>query len=150
LLDRKVRCVNVAALLAAAVLRRNPDSIVIPFDKVHTVRVDPRDSILSLAERLANLGRGGTHGSLPLAEANARHRARPLAGCVMASDNESWIGRGRHGSTTMMTEWQAFVKNQAPLHPAEFVGPKLACVDLQPYATTQAPDRADVLNVGGL
>ena len=23
------------------------------------------------------------------------------------------------------------------------------CIDLQPYATTQAPDRSDILNVGG-
>jgi 60 kDa SS-A/Ro ribonucleoprotein len=146
----KVRCVDVAALFAAAVLRRNPDSIVIPFDdKVHPVRVDPRDSILSLAERLAGLGGGGTNCSLPLAEANSRHSARPLAGCVLVSDNESWIGTGRHGATAVMTEWQAFVKNQARLHPADFAGPKLACIDLQPYATTQAPDRADVLNVGG-
>ena len=27
--------------------------------------------------------------------------------------------------------------------------PKLVCIDLQPYATTQAPERADILNVGG-
>jgi 60 kDa SS-A/Ro ribonucleoprotein len=28
-------------------------------------------------------------------------------------------------------------------------GSKLVCIDLQPYATTQAPDRSDILNVGG-
>jgi 60 kDa SS-A/Ro ribonucleoprotein len=28
-------------------------------------------------------------------------------------------------------------------------GPKLVCIDLQPYVTTQAPDRSDILNVGG-
>ena len=28
----KMRCVDVAALFAAAILRRNPDSVVIPFD----------------------------------------------------------------------------------------------------------------------
>ncbi len=27
--------------------------------------------------------------------------------------------------------------------------PKLVCIDLQPYTTTQAPDRGDTLNVGG-
>lgn len=26
---------------------------------------------------------------------------------------------------------------------------KLVCIDLQPYTTTQAPDRSDILNVGG-
>ena len=50
----KVRCVDLAALFAAAVLRRNPDSVVIPFDdKTYRVRLDPQDTILSLAERLA-------------------------------------------------------------------------------------------------
>jgi 60 kDa SS-A/Ro ribonucleoprotein len=28
-------------------------------------------------------------------------------------------------------------------------GSKLVCIDLQPYATTQAPDCPDILNVGG-
>ncbi len=28
-------------------------------------------------------------------------------------------------------------------------GAKLVCIDLQPYATTQAMERADILNVGG-
>jgi 60 kDa SS-A/Ro ribonucleoprotein len=27
--------------------------------------------------------------------------------------------------------------------------PKLVCIDFQPYTTTQAPERSDILNVGG-
>ena len=27
--------------------------------------------------------------------------------------------------------------------------PGLVCIDLQPYGTTRAPDRADMLNIGG-
>ena len=146
----KVRCVDVAALFAAAILRRNPDSLVIPFDTAaYSVRIDPRDTILSVAERLAQFGGGGTNCSLPLAEANGTHRGRRFIGCVLLSDNESWVGAGRHGATATMTEWQAFVKNQARLHPAEFAGPKLACIDLQPVLTTQTPERSDILNVGG-
>ena len=62
---------------------------------------------------------------------------------------ESWIGAGRNGSTATMTAWQDFVKNQVRLQGSDNAGPKLVCIDLQPYATTQAPDRSDVLNVGG-
>ena len=29
------------------------------------------------------------------------------------------------------------------------MGPKLICIDLQPNHTTQAPERSDILNVGG-
>lgn len=146
----KVRCVDVAAVFAAAILRRNPDSIVIPFDdRAHRATVDPADTILSLAERLARYGGGGTNCSLPLAEANGRLRERPFAGCVLVSDMESWIGNGRYGSTAVLTEWQAFVKNQVSLQGQDFTGPKLVCIDLQAYTTTQAPERSDVLNIGG-
>ena len=112
----KMRCVDVAALFAAAILRRNPDSVVIPFDTAaYDVPVDPTDSVLSLAERLAKYGGGGTNCSLPLAAANTRYHERRFAGCVLVSDNESWVGTGRNGSTAVMTEWQEFVQNQLRL-----------------------------------
>jgi 60 kDa SS-A/Ro ribonucleoprotein len=104
--------------------------------------------VLSLAERLAKYGGGGTNCSLPLAAANARYANRRFAGCVLVSDQESWVGTGRNGSTAVMTEWQTFVANQKRLS-GRVASPKLVCIDLQPYTTTQAPDRSDVLNVGG-
>ncbi|HWB10461.1 MAG TPA: TROVE domain-containing protein [Pirellulales bacterium] len=152
----KMRCVDVAALFAAAVLRRNPESIVIPFDtRAYEAKFDPHDTILSLAERLAKFGGGGTDCSLPLCEANTKYRERKFAGVVLVSDNESWVyaGRrfaaGRYGATGVMTQWQDFVKNQLRLQGAGMFGPKLICIDLQPYTTTQAPDRGDILNIGG-
>ena len=27
--------------------------------------------------------------------------------------------------------------------------PKLVCIEIQPYGSTQAPERADILNIGG-
>ena len=35
------------------------------------------------------------------------------------------------------------------MHGKSFACPKLVCIDLQPYATTLAPERSDILNVGG-
>jgi 60 kDa SS-A/Ro ribonucleoprotein len=146
----KMRCVDVAALFAAAILRRNPDSVIVPFDdRVHEARLDPGDTILSLAERLAKYGGGGTNCALPLEYANTVRKSTKYVGCVLVSDQESWIGAGRHGATGVMTAWNEFVKNQVRLHGKDFTGPKLVCLDLQPYTTTQAPDRSDVLNVGG-
>ena len=145
-----MRCVDVAALFAAAILRRNPESLVIPFDhQTYDVRIDPSDSILSLSERLARYGGGGTNCALPLAAANNAFRDRAFAGCVLVSDNESWIGVGRHGETAVVAEWEKFVRNQFRLRGGEIASPKLVCIDLQPYATVQAPDRGDILNVGG-
>src|SRR5258705_3079196 len=122
----KMRCVDVAALFAAAILRRNPESVVIPFDtaaystSVNGAEVDPRDSILSLAQRLAAYGGGGTDCSLPLAKANRELRTRKFAGCVLVSDNESWVyGRRANtsgsGATGVMHEWQEVVQDQGRL-----------------------------------
>jgi 60 kDa SS-A/Ro ribonucleoprotein len=152
----KMRCVDVAALFAAAILRRNPDSVVIPFDtRAYDARIDPSDSILSLSERLAKYGGGGTDCSIPLRVANTTYRDRQFASAVLVSDNESWVysgqpfGYGRYGSTGVMTEWQQFVKNQLRLGGHTIPAPKLICIDIQPYGTTQAPDRDDILNIGG-
>lgn len=152
----KMRCVDVAALFAAAILRRNPDSIVVPFDtQAYQAQVDPQDSILSLAERLAKYGGGGTDCSIPLREANQRYGNRRFTGCVLVSDTESWVYRNRpwangpHGATGVMTEWQQFLKNQLHLGGHTIPSPKLICIDLQPYGTTQAPERDDILNIGG-
>jgi 60 kDa SS-A/Ro ribonucleoprotein len=65
---------------------------------------------------------------------------------VLVSDMESWVGRGRHGSTGVMSEWQKFVQNQKRLG---VTAPKLVCIDIQPYGSTQAPERDDILNIGG-
>jgi 60 kDa SS-A/Ro ribonucleoprotein len=152
----KMRCVDVAALVAAALLRRNPDSVVVPFDtQAFEAKVDPSDSILSLADRLAKYGGGGTDCSLPIKQANAAYAQRKFAGVVLVSDQESWVYQGRpyfygaNGSTGVMTEWQQFVRNQVRLQGGDIAGPKLICIDLQPYQTTQAPKRSDILNVGG-
>lgn len=155
----KMRCIDVAALFAAAILRRNPDSVVIPFDtSAYDAKIDPNDSILSIAERLAKYGGGGTDCSLPLVAANQKHAKRKFAGVVLVSDNESWIGTGRHGSTGLMTAWEAFVANQRKLatqHQPHGVShglvanPKLINIDLQPYQTVQACERADIMNIGG-
>ena len=52
---------DVAALVAAAILRRNPTAEVLPFEEsVVTLRLSPRDSVMTNAERLASVGGGGT------------------------------------------------------------------------------------------
>ncbi len=116
-----MRFVDVAALFAAAILRRNPDSVVIPFDtRAYDAKLDPSDSILSLSERLAKYGGGGTDCSIPLRQINQdsgpnnKYSTRQFAGVVLVSDNESWINRGQAfgygtgGSPGVMTEWQTF------------------------------------------
>jgi len=136
----KVQCIDVAALVSAAVLRKNEDAEVIPFsDHVVRATLNPYDSIMTNAEKLVRLPSGGTNCSAPLAELNRRNAKGDL--CIFVSDNESWVDSGRYRSTATMTEWNKF-KQRNP-------NAKLVCIDIQPYTTTQAHDREDILNVGG-
>jgi 60 kDa SS-A/Ro ribonucleoprotein len=135
-----VRCVDVAALVAAAVLRRNPHAEVIAFeDKVVNLSLNARDSVMTNAQKLAAVGGGGTNCSAPLALLNKRRAAGDLV--VYVSDNQSWVDAGGGRGTETMRQWNAF-KQRNP-------SARLVCIDVQPYGTTQASEREDVLNVGG-
>lgn len=135
-----VRCIDVAALLAAAMLRKNPNASVLPFEEsVVAIDLNPRDSVMTNAQKLAAIGGGGTNCSAPLAKLNAERAKADMV--VIVSDNESWIDNSRRGATQTMREWAAF-KQRNP-------NAKLVCIDVQPYTTTQAASREDILNVGG-
>jgi 60 kDa SS-A/Ro ribonucleoprotein len=136
-----VRCVDVAALVSATLLRQNPTAEVIPFEDevVEKLRLNPRDSVMTNARKLAAVGGGGTNCSAPLRLLNRRGAEGDLV--VYVSDNQSWVDAGAGRGTATMREWEAF-KRRNPRA-------RLVCVDLQPYGTTQAAERDDILNVGG-
>lgn len=141
----KVRCIDVAALVAAAVLRRNPQAEVIPFESnVVACPLNPRDTVMTNAHKLASLPCGGTNCSAPLAYLNQRKANGDLV--IYVSDNESWIdtpmhGRFGGGATETLRQWNVFKQRNSQA--------KMICIDIQPYATTQAAERADIINVGG-
>ena len=137
----KMRCIDVAALFAAAILRKNPNTKIVPFDTgVHVGhRFNHRDSIMTNAQTLAAFGGGGTDCSIALKHVNAQLGKGDLV--IYVSDNESWVDSARYRSTATMTEWNKF-RERNP-------NAKLVCIDIQPSGTTQAHERADILNVGG-
>lgn len=136
----KVRCIDVAALVASAILRRNPSARCLPFEwDVVPLSLDPFARVAVNAEKLASIGGGGTNVSAPLSLLNREKAAADLV--VIVSDNESWVDATRHGATATMREWD-MLRKRVP-------AAKLVCIDLQPYGTTQARERADILNVGG-
>jgi 60 kDa SS-A/Ro ribonucleoprotein len=137
-----VRCLDAAALVAAAILRKNPTAEVIPFsDSVVEAQLNPRDSVMTNAQKLAALPSGGTNCSAPLRRLNQFKSNADLL--IYVSDNESWMDSNRtwNSGTETMRQWNEF-KTRNPQA-------KLVCIDIQPYATTQAQERADILNVGG-
>lgn len=136
-----VRCIDVAALVAAAFMRANPDTRVLPFEQsVVDLRLNPRDSVMTNASKLAQIGGGGTNCSAPIEKLTAEKAKADLV--VMVSDNESWIdARGYGRSTGLMHAWEKYKRVNARA--------KLVCIDIQPGTTAQAVDRADILNIGG-
>ncbi len=135
-----IRCIDVAALVAAALLRKNTDASVLPFENdVVRCELNPRDTVMTNAQKLASIGGGGTNCSAPLARLNKQKAQADLV--VFVSDNESWIDATRHGATATMREWEAFKKRNPHA--------KLVCIDVMPYGTTQVMERDDVLNIGG-
>ena len=140
-----VKCLDVAALVAATVLRKNPGAEVIPFESnVVKVRLNPRDSVMTNARKLRSLPQGGTNCSAPLVFLNQQRAQGDLV--IYVSDNESWIDAphyGRYGgsATRTMQEWASF-RQRNP-------GARMVCIDVQPYGTVQAKERDEILNVGG-
>ena len=136
----KVRCIDAAALMGAAVLRTNPDAEILPFDtSVVNLRLNRLDSVMTNAEKLAAVGGGGTDCSCPLRKLNKASKTGDLI--IMVSDNESWADSRWNRGTGLMNEWKSFKSRNA--------NARLVCLDIQPYDTTQARDGRDVLNVGG-
>jgi 60 kDa SS-A/Ro ribonucleoprotein len=140
-----VRCIDVAALVSAAFLRRNNTAKVLPFsDDVVKMprRLNPYDSVMSNAQYLASLPSGGTACSAPLRSLNEQRVTGDLV--IYVSDNMSWADFARaptRGATVMAMEWEYFRRRNPKA--------KLVLIDIQPYGSTQMHERADVLNVGG-
>ena len=138
----KTRCIDIAVLVSAAMLRTNPQARVIPFEQITVnVQLNPRDSIMTNAEKLANIGGGGTACSAPLAMLNREKADVDLV--VIVSDNESWADDSQQwgATTSLMKEWD-ILKRRCP-------EAKLVCLDIQPYTKAQARNRHDILNIGG-
>lgn len=141
----KVRCLDVAALVAAAILRKNPNALVLPFmNDVVDVKLNPFDSIMTNAKKLSSLPAGGTNCSAPLKWLNKKRLQADFV--FFVSDNESWLdsphlGWCGGGKTATMNEWQK-LKQRSP-------SARMVCLDLQPNTTSQAIERPDIMNIGG-
>jgi 60 kDa SS-A/Ro ribonucleoprotein len=135
-----VRCVDVAALIAAAFMRVNRTATVIPFaDEVRDATFTPKGSLADHTTELANLLGGGTDLAAPLRLINQQgHRVDRM---IIVSDNQAWMDESMGDRTLALAEWDQ-IKARNPRA-------KLVCIDLQPYGNTQLHDRTDILNVGG-
>jgi len=148
----KVRCVDVASLFASTILRKNPNARIIPFESnvVTGLTLNPFDSIMTNAQKLAAVGGGGTNCSAPLVQLNQENAK--IDAFIFISDNMSWVetvghqyygyNQNNNQPTAVMTEWLK-LKKRCP-------NAKLVNIDIQPYVSTQTDNkRSDILFCGG-
>lgn len=137
----KVRCVDVAGLIGAVIMRKNPGSIVIPVDDdvKNASDINPRDSVMTIATKLASYGGGGTALDQAIIHLNRQNIKAGLI--VLISDMETWGDRSYNNGSGIVNNFATF-KSHNP-------GAKLVTLNLQASMTTQAPSDRDVLNIGG-
>lgn len=136
----KMRCIDVAALFASAILRKNPNAKIIPFDtRCHDVKMNCLDSIMTNAKYLSKFGGGGTNCSLPLKKLNAEKAKADLI--IYISDNESYLDDQNYRQTGTMKGWVEFKMRNRQC--------KLVNIDIQPHETSQTTPNKDILNIGG-
>jgi 60 kDa SS-A/Ro ribonucleoprotein len=140
----RTRCLDVAAMFAAALLRKNPQASLFLFDtEAKLMELDVRQPVGRLARQIASIPGGGTDCSAPLRWLNEAQRGGDLV--VIVSDQESWVDMGSRATlgrqTALSREWQRFREHNPQA--------RLVCLDLQPYRSVQAPPSWDILHVGG-
>lgn len=130
---------NVAALFAVALYRKNPGCRIVPFDDKVYADFIPEGTIFDSAKVLSRMGGGGTNCGLPLARLNTEQAKYSVV--LYISDNESWGSNPKHATTGTVQQWQMY-KQRNPQA-------KMICLDLTPNNTIQASTSLDVLNCGG-
>ena len=145
-IESKTRCIDVAGLMASCILRNNPNAKVIPFaENVKHIALNSRDSVMTNAQRLANLGGGGTNCSAPLEEIlKCKYDVDTI---IYISDYESWMDadeksfQNYYQTTSSMEIWNKIKKRNK--------NAKCVCIDVTPSTTTQLKTSKDILNIGG-
>lgn len=145
----KTRAVDVAALIGATFLRKNPGgSELLPFSDNLFLKHGciPQDSIMTNAQKLAKLGGGGTNMASAVEYLNKTKKMGNLI--VVVSDCETWVddsrygrGIGYRGAGTTFAQAFAEYKSRNPKA-------KLVTINLQAGQTTQVQSTPDVLNIG--
>lgn len=147
--ENPTTCTDVAGLMAASLLRKNPNCLPIAFDtQVYDLRpvLEARDTVMTNAIKLGKIRGGGTDCALPIMTlCHIADKDKALFDTViMISDNESWVDANpnpwRRG-TSSEAAWNAYkVKNP---------NAKLICIDIVPNDSVQVKERDGVINIGG-
>lgn len=132
-------CSQVASLIASSLTKVNPSAQFIAFETqvLKNFTFNPKDSIVTNAEKFSKLGGGGTDIASGLEAVNPGTDV-----IIIVSDNESWFNsQGVNRPTRSVEAWKKIQKSNP--------NAKLILIDLTPNTTTQVPESNNVLNIGG-
>lgn len=140
----KIRCVDVAALFAAALIKKGARARLFN-NEVVPCTLNRRDSTLTITKQIAAKLNGGTAVSAPLVDLNRQGEHADLI--FVISDNESWADPGYTGSNRNQQQTQLMVEFDR----LKLANPraKMVLLDLTPGNSKQAKSRADILAIGG-
>lgn len=141
----KVRCVDAAALMASALLRKNPDAHIVCFEgRVRTCHLEPRDTVMTNAMKMAALAGGSTECGVAMSLIKDKYPDADLV--VFVSDNESWRQYGHQSrfqssGTDLSTQWASYRRKNASA--------KMVLLDVTPTMDSQNYTQDRVLNIAG-
>lgn len=137
----KTTCVDVASLIASILLRKNTDCEVYPFDTDlrMDVKLEPRDTVMTNASKIAMAAGGGTDCSAVLRYLNGKNDKGDVV--IYVSDTESWADPLYARATGMQAEWDKY-RTRNPKA-------KLVCINLAVNNTSQVVTDRATLNIGG-
>jgi 60 kDa SS-A/Ro ribonucleoprotein len=121
----RVRYIDIAGILTAALLKASRQALVLPFEqRVVPVRLSARDSAMTTADKLAAVGGGGTAVSAPISA--LLHKRIAVDTFIGITDNVEWATDQTGGSGFLPT-WRRYRREVAP--------------DAQAFLVTIAPYR---------
>jgi 60 kDa SS-A/Ro ribonucleoprotein len=126
----KTRFIDIAAIFAAACLKKSKDALVLPFEqRVVDVRLSARDTLMTTANTLSKIGGGGTAVGAPvehLLSMRTMAKRAKVDTFIGITDCEEWVGGG------FLNAWRAYKRMVSP-------NAKAFLLTIAPYRHAVAP-----------
>lgn len=130
------RFIDIAAIFAAACLKMSRDGIVLPFEhEVVKVRLSARDTLMTIADKLAAVGGGGTAVGAPISY--LLQKEIKVDTFIGITDNEDWCygwDRNQWTAGDFLDTWQEYKRRVNPKA-------KAFLVTIAPYRHAVAPQQ---------
>ena len=140
-----IRVMDIAAVLVAALKKKNPDLEIILFNSSASM-YEPKDkTLLGISNELSRMANGGTDCGAAMMFIKQRYADKGMPdNIIMVSDNESWLGTTRNF-------WNTQTGTIEHLEEIRRINPntRMINIDITPGSSSQTIPKEYVLNIGG-